>query len=459
MAIPITNQDLSNNPQTGQQNQNGQNQPGQPGQAPTVQPYNPNKQVGSGYTNINRIVNANQNNRLGSTIGSNIQQAGQQATQNINQAGQDFQTNSNANRLDTGQNQQLVQNVLADPTKAAQNSQQVNQFGTLMSGNYQGPTGLANAGQLQAQAQDVNQMGQAIGSSAGRQGLLQRFVGNPQYNSGQQSMDNLLLGQTGGKDLAAARQSTTGVQNLAQNQIGGATAAAQEYANRAKQFGQGVQQQFGNTVNQAEQGLTQQAQTAQQARDAKVSALQAQMGQGNINQTVANQLGITQGENTYNLTPQNFVSENAQQANAQNIASAQDYARMQALQQLGGGNAPSAAQQTLGQFTDPSKAGTFQAANAYNVDAPGFQQNMAAAQQSNQDFINANVNPDQANYNNAVMQALHTSAAKGTLGGPANHAIDWSTTDPSHQALLAAQAQAAQQRGGTFNVTPDDENS
>lgn len=445
MAQPIVQNDLDNKPQTGQQNQNGQSQPGQ---APTIQQYNPNKQVGSGYTNINRIVNANQNNRLGSTIGGNIQQAGQQTRQDITNAGQNFQQQSNANRSDTANNAQLVQNVLADPTKyAGQN--QGNQFGTLMSGNYQGPSGIQNAAQLQAKAQDVNQLGQSIGSEAGRQGLLQRFVGNPQYNAGQQTLDSLLLGQTGAKDLTAARRSTAGVQNLAQNQIGGAAATAQEYANRARQFGQDIQGKFGDVVNKENTSLTQQAQTAQQQRDAQVAALQAQLGQGNISQDVANQLGIIKGQLSYNLTPDKFVNENALQANAQNIAGTQDYARMQALQQLGGGYAPSAAQQTLGQFSNPSKAGTFQASKAYDVNAPGFQQALQGAQASNDQFVSNVWQPAMNAYKQALQGA--TMASAFTHRDP--------NSDPAviaaRNKVDVAQKQADAQRGSAFNIVPD----
>lgn len=479
MAQVITDQDL-NNPNQQNQNQNGvqtnQSNSGQSqqqqGNAQIAQNYsggagggngqqgsqpapaaNPNAQKGSGYTNIQRIVQANQGNKLGSTIGSNIQNAAQQTQGNINQAQQQFQQQAGANRADTNQNAQLVQQALANPTNITGNPNQVSQFQNLLSGTYQGPKGLQNAAQLQAQAQDINQLGQATTSEGGKQGLLQRFVGAPQYTAGQQTLDSLLLGATGGKDLAAARRATAGIQGQEQQAQQGASQTAQEYAKRAQQFGQNVQGQFGDTVAKQQQGLAQQAQTAQQARDAQIAALQQQLSQGNLNKDIATQLGITQGQQNYNLDPSKFVSENSMQANAQNIANAQDYARMQALQQLGGQYSPAAAQQTLAQFQNPSQAGTFAASKAYNVNAPEFQQNLANAQNSYQNFVNSTVNPAQAEYNR---QRMGAALMNGFFGGGDRYSY---IAQPALNALNQANAQAAAMRGGNFNILPDEENS
>jgi len=404
MAEVITNQDLDENkPKTpGQQNsvvqntqnkadgnsQIAQNYGGQgANKAPTqpaAQPYNPNQQRGSGYTNIQRIVGANQANKLGQTIGGGIQQAGQQTRANIQQAGQQFQNQSNANRFDTAENSQLIGDVLNDPTKYAQmgqndpNSQAGTQFNRLLSGNYQGPAGLQNAQQLQAQAQDVNQLGQSIGSQGGRQGLLQRFVGAPQYNAGQQKLDALLLGQTGQGDLAAARRSAMGLQNQATSQIGGAAATAQEYANRAREFGQGAQGQLGENLTAQDTALQAKATETQAQRDADLKAVQDALTSGNLNKDVASQLGIDKGQMTYNIDPTKFLQGSSMQASEQNVASGQDYARMNALRQLSGSYGPEAAQNILQKFAGQDKqSGTLD--KAYNLDKEGYQKAVQGA--------------------------------------------------------------------------------
>lgn len=512
MAQPITNQDLNNpnqqnqNPNQVQTNQSSQNQQQnaqnqgnnqiaqnysgsntsrQASGAPPTPAANPNKQQDSGYTNIQRIVQANQGNKLGSTIGSNIQNAAQQAQQGVTQAQQQFQQQAGANRSDTGANQQLVQQALANPTQISGNQNQVSQFQNLLSGTYQGPKGLANAGQLQAQAQDVNELGQATTSAGGQQGLLQRFVGTPQYTSGQQSLDSLLLGATGGNALNQARRSTAGVQQQANQAAQGATQTAQEYANRNQQFGQNVQNQFGQNVAEQQQGLTKQAQQAQQARDAQVSALQQQVANGTMTQDVADQLGLglqnisnvgmnggdfgTQGAHlvggqglyTYGVDPSKYIAENSQQANAQNSANAQQYAQMQALAKLGGQFAPNQAQQTLAQFNNPSQAGTFQAAKAYNVDNPAFQGALQQGQQTYQNYLNNVLNPALNSYNqgqqNAEMQRslAQSTTSFGGAGSTPHWDAYWRMLSPYTNALNQAKAGAAQDLGQQFNIVPN----
>lgn len=486
-----SNQNNANQQAMGQiaQNYGATNQPSGPQSGPQTAtnvpqanaPANPNAQKGTGFTNIQSIIQANQGNKLGSTIGQGIQQAGQQAQQATQNAQQQFQQQSQANQANTSANAQLVQNALANPSSVT-NPSQVSQFQNLMSGSYQGPTGLANAGQLQAQAQDVNQLNQATTNAGGQQGLLQRFVGNPQYTAGEQNLDALLLGATGGNALAQARQATAGTLSQEQQAQTGATQAAQQYANQAQQFGQNVQQQFGNTVNQQQQALTQQAQNQQQLANTNFANLQSQLAQGNISQNIANQLGITNGAYNYGVTPGQFVTQNAQQATAQNAATAQQYAQMQALAQLGGQSAPGAAQQVLSQYGNPTQAGTFNAANDYNVNSPAFQQALSQGQTGYQQAVAA-INPAQQAYNNAA--AIGTgggSFGMGINGGslnaallptsdvnnPLNENYNWNNAvGPSYNSAFVAQAQQAQsalraaqaaalaQQGQQFNVIPN----
>ena len=164
--------------------------PSQPGGAPLT----PAQKQGSGFTNINRVMQANQGNKLGQTVGSGVQQQGQQVQNQLGQAQQQFGKQSQANRLDTIQNQQLFQQGLQDPTKLAADQSNISKFQNILSGKYQGPQGLQNADQLAAQAASAQQMGQALGSEGGRQSLLQRFVGGNQYGQGQQTLDAMLLG-------------------------------------------------------------------------------------------------------------------------------------------------------------------------------------------------------------------------------------------------------------------------
>ncbi len=227
--------------------------------------------TGTGFTNIGRIVNANQGNKLGSTISGNIQNQASQVKQGIQGAQSQFQQQSQANRLDSAENQQKVQSVLQDPTKAT--DQDVQAFSQYRSGQYGGPTTLPNADQLRAQAEAAKSMGQATGSMGGRQALLQRYAGTPQYNAGQQRLDSVLLGQTGANDLRQARRATTGLTGALQSGEQAAAAQAQELQGRAQAFGQDVNAQLESKYNPMSSDLDAKVKAAQDAEVARQQSL------------------------------------------------------------------------------------------------------------------------------------------------------------------------------------------
>jgi len=388
---PQSSQKNSNNQiQTGQQQtgQSGQNsnqnnnqvqsqgyqqQTGQPSQQSTVQSYNPNKNMGSGYTNIQRIVQANQGNNLGKTVGQGIQQAGQQVSGQLGQAQNQFQQQTGQNQVNTDANNQLSQSVLDNPDQYvdASGAQQTangvkgNQFSQLLSGVYKGPQTLGNIQQLQGQAADVTQMNKALGSAGGRMGLLSRFVGNPQYNSGQQTLDSLLLGKSQGQDLSNARLATAGLGQKVSGAEQGAEAQAGLQTGAAQAFGNQLRDQFGNKISGMDT-----------ARDTNYKQLLQDLQSGKLSQSEAANLGLTNGQEiTSNMLGNigNYVNENPLKASAQNIASTQDYARLNALRQLGGQNISKDTQGILGQYADQDKnAGAFNAAGAVNPDLAGF---------------------------------------------------------------------------------------
>lgn len=433
-----TNQagNLDNNQPGAGPNSSSQQSNGGGSQAPTVQatgsgPANPNQQKGSGYTNIQKIITANQGNKLGQAVGGGVQQAGQGLQNNLNTSQNQFQQQTAQNQFNTQANQQLVGNVLANPDQYGTsgqnnpNSQQAGQFQNLISGTYQGPTNLANAAQLQGQAQDVGQLNKALGSQAGQAGLLQRFVGNPQYNQGQQNLDSLLLGQTGGQDLSAARRATAGLGNKVNNALLGAQTQGQQATSQAQQFGKQVQDQFGNTVSGLNTGLQQQAVQAQQSRDSAYQNAVKSLQSGQINQQQADLLGLTQGQdvtgNALNSIGQ-FVTENPLAANAQNIASTQDYAKINALRNLAGQNSPSNAQNILQQYYGQDKnAGAFNSGPAYTGDTQGFN----TANQAQLDNYFSQITPAEQAKNDALQKAealsgtsaLGQSESGGSAGG------------------------------------------
>jgi hypothetical protein len=71
-----------------------------------------NRQIGTGFINLDKVLRANQSNRLGQTVGRYIQQAGSRASEDINKAQTEFQTEAEKNRTDTQENKQFVGKTL-----------------------------------------------------------------------------------------------------------------------------------------------------------------------------------------------------------------------------------------------------------------------------------------------------------------------------------------------------------
>lgn len=222
-----------------------------------ITPFNPSntalaagdqkKKTGTGFTNLNRIMQANQGNKLGQAVGGGVAQQAGEAKTALNQARAGFDQQAQANRLDTNENKQkVIQTLQAVDQGQDVNDQTAQDFSRFRQGQYAGPQTLANEDQVLNQAQNAQNLGGLSSSAAGRQALLQRFVGGANYSQGKQRLDNLLLGQSGSQDLRDARRQT---QNLNQQALQTADAARQQgqyLANQAKAFGNQVNTALGN---------------------------------------------------------------------------------------------------------------------------------------------------------------------------------------------------------------------
>jgi hypothetical protein len=67
---------------------------------------------GTGFTNVNRILQANQGNQLGSTVAGGVQNAAQKVQQGQQQSQQQFQQDAQKNRLDTQEAADKRQNII-----------------------------------------------------------------------------------------------------------------------------------------------------------------------------------------------------------------------------------------------------------------------------------------------------------------------------------------------------------
>lgn len=330
------------------------------------------KRQGTGFTNLSRVIGANQNNRLGTAVGGGISQAVGGVKQQVGQAQTDFQNQANQNRMG-GADQQARSADVINRANQGQNlsDQDYADVQRYTAGQYQGPTGLANQDQLLAQAQSGQALGQMGSTAAGRQNLLQRYAGGKQYTGGERALDSILLGQTAQPQLNQARRDSAGLGQYAQNQAGQASELAKQYGGEAQQFGKDTVNALTTSAQQEQQDLTNRASTEQQRYADEYGRLKNDLYNGTLTDEEMQRLGVTEGQQLYggSLLDNNLndYNPNLQQATVQNVASSQDYARAQALAKLGGTHYDPTTDQYLQSLNDPTQAGTFQQRHALEL--------------------------------------------------------------------------------------------
>lgn len=360
MAINLNDPNNLNNYQ--------QQQSGQPGQPAGVQYQQQSfKPKTSGFTNIQRVLGANQGNKLGQAIGTGVQSIANKTQQQSQDAQNQFAQQIGQANQDVMKGKQ-VQGALTDLdfTKSDEAAQKLGQVGTDEYGNtlskleqgYQGPQGLGNQEQLQRSAQDLQQTGSNLLSSGGRQAALQRFVNaGPNYTQGKQQLDALLLGQNT-EDLRGARrnaQQTAAGTNEAINQ---AAQQGQYVGQQYNTLGQDVQKQVGDAQQQFGTALDKRAQDQIASNQQYAADLQTRLQTGklqpdDIQYLINNTLGGSQEiGNLSNQELSNLVMANTN-INDNNVANQSDLQSRSALAKLAGITDPNQVKQL-----DESQIGT-----------------------------------------------------------------------------------------------------
>jgi len=187
------------------------------------------------FTNLQNYLKANQPGQFGQNLSSKVQQKAEDVTSKIDKERQEFQQKTQQSLQPFQGSEQFVQSALQDPTKFVQQDQQgLQRFDTIRSGVYQGPKELQNAGQLQAQTQNVQNLSKLGATEGGRFNLLRTMFNKPTYTRGQQTLDNLILqgGPTqglqslrrisaeAGRDLSTATQQALAEGQKATGEVG-----------------------------------------------------------------------------------------------------------------------------------------------------------------------------------------------------------------------------------------------
>lgn len=209
---------------------------------------------GSGFVNLGRILGANVNNRLSSTIDRGLNQGSNEVKSNLQQIGSQFQDQSNQSNLASDANKQIRDQALQNIGQGNTNvdDKLKSQFEQFRSGQYAGPTELdpTRTAQVSNKAQELQSYGKALQGGGDKSGVLQAFAGKGNYTQGQQKLDSLLLGKgpNAEQNLADARKATQGLGQQINQQQNAAQQTAQLRQNQAQQFGKDTNTQL-NTAN------------------------------------------------------------------------------------------------------------------------------------------------------------------------------------------------------------------
>jgi len=220
-------------------------------QSQSATPQRNDKEKGSGFTNIQKVIGANEGNKLGSAVSSGLQQTGQNVQQSVDRAKERFGKSLEQGAL--GEQQAQERQGLLDKAKRGEeiSADDSGRFGRMSSGQYTGDSGLQNAQGLQAKAGQAENLAQGVNTQGGRYGLLQQFVGSPKYNQGAMRTDALLLGQDAGQVRQAAsdlRGTTRGVDTA----VRGAASQADLARAETMGFGESTKNMLGtetSTIN------------------------------------------------------------------------------------------------------------------------------------------------------------------------------------------------------------------
>jgi len=338
MAINFNQQD-QNNPQ-GQQN----NQPNQPGQQSS-------KPRATGFTNIQRVLGANKDNKLGQTVGQGVQNLASKAQGQTQQAQQNFAKDIGSAVDDIKSGQKVQQNLSGidfskNSDEAANKLQEVGQdqyaqTAAKLRQGYQGPQGLQDQQLLQSQAQDLGQTAQGLMSQGGRQAALQRFMNvGPNYTQGKRTLDNMLLGQNN-EAISQARKNAAQIAGQTNESITKAQQEAQATGQQYNALGQDITNKTRDITQNLTGTLDTRAQQKIQQAQTQVQGLKDRLAKGEITNEdydymVNNVLGGS--SDIYNLTNEQLSGLfNANtDFNRSNVASQREIQARDALAKLAG---------------------------------------------------------------------------------------------------------------------------
>ena len=302
------------------------------------------KQSSGQYSNIQSYLDANksQGDQMGQKIAGNVANEGQDATQKINS----FQ--SQAPKVDSYDPNSVINNInkATDADKA-----QYNQF--KQTGGYTGPKTLDQVqgyGDTSKVAGQASQDAKFAGNESGQQQLLKQTYARPNYSAGENRLDQALLqGSEGSRSaLEGISKKYSGLDQM----FGGAQKQVGDAVNQANTQAQANQAAFNPAETQARQGLINpiQARADQMNKDnpALIDRYTNEANTDKFSDDTLKNLGLTAGQNIYDLNLGNYINPDKSQAGLNNVATDDERQKYGALAGLFGDS-------TMNQITKDGK--------------------------------------------------------------------------------------------------------
>lgn len=268
--------------------------------------------TGSGFQNLDKYLASNQPQQFGQQVVGKVSGEVDEAAQNQQQAGEAFKTQvATANPVP--QSEQVNQ-AIANPTQA-----DAKQFQGWMNQTYQGPKSLADSQGLYNQywsgAEKAGTKANLLGTESGRFSILDSYFGRPDYNTGQKSLDNLLVQRGGVGEQTQALQDRTAqlktqgnqgardLQNQASMQAGLVDQSRRDVrgAIGLDDQNQVLRGEGEGALGQQYSGVESQVQSENAQRQAQYDAILKDLSEGRLRSDLMSQFGLSDQQNLYDL--------------------------------------------------------------------------------------------------------------------------------------------------------------
>lgn len=341
----------------------------------TAPQYSPAGTKSGSFQNVQNYLDANagfnQDKGLAGKAYGTLKDQQQQQENAIGGASNEFQQQSSqvGEAYDPSKVSNFVQQATADPTTYASDPNNVAAYQKMLGAQYTGPQNLANAGDLQNNAQQFAQTTNLTTSEPGRMALLNKLygggAGNANYTSGQQSLDNLLM--QGNPEQLNQLQSAQGlggqVQSDFTNAQNNALQQAQKYGNWANQAQDVSGKALSTNATDLDTLLGTKASTAKTQQDTDYNRILGELKSGSISNQDLGALGLHPDDvsNLYGLPPDQIAGllSKTQAATKQSVAGQGDVDKLNALAKLGGTYLPNVSTIAQDYSGNPSAIGSY----------------------------------------------------------------------------------------------------